>query len=329
MQKITFGGTEYVKASEVAKRFRYTSDYVGQLCRSKKVNARSVGRNWYVELDSVVEYRKSKHKTQKQTAKKQVQKSSVSHRVVKKVEPVTRAKTLRIAGSKAASVAEETQIVKPQYSTDDGILVPVLGVKSSLAKASKKKRSGVVIEPAKIKVIPVAKSKTTETQFKTEKLPEISLSGKLKIAEDDTDMDALIESDEQEMVSEMKPKDKQSVVKTAPKEGKKIDSSANVVGSKELISTDNRSNTENLPRKSAAKSNFSSSKSSFTPKSVSRKVAKRSKLFMTLAITLVFSSLFGGLLMSVGSEIVVVEGEYNNRLKFSLANLQQVVKIFE
>jgi hypothetical protein len=48
MDTVTIDGVEYVKASVLARKHRYTSDYIGQLCRGKKVDAHLVGRTWYV-----------------------------------------------------------------------------------------------------------------------------------------------------------------------------------------------------------------------------------------------------------------------------------------
>ena len=62
MDKVTFEGVEYVKASALAKQFKYTSDYIGQLCRAKKVDARLVGRTWFVNPESVIEHKQGKYK---------------------------------------------------------------------------------------------------------------------------------------------------------------------------------------------------------------------------------------------------------------------------
>ena len=53
MKNVTLEGIDFVKASEVAKQFGYTSDYIGQPCRSKKINARLVGRTWFVNIPSL------------------------------------------------------------------------------------------------------------------------------------------------------------------------------------------------------------------------------------------------------------------------------------
>ena len=57
MKTVTIEGEVYTKASILAEKFAYTTDYIGQLCRSNKVEARLVGRAWYVN-----EYSLSNHK---------------------------------------------------------------------------------------------------------------------------------------------------------------------------------------------------------------------------------------------------------------------------
>lgn len=69
MKTIEINGVKYSKASEVAKDFGYTSDYIGQLCRGKKIDATLVGRTWYVNKDSLKKHKSGRYRsTQKKTA---------------------------------------------------------------------------------------------------------------------------------------------------------------------------------------------------------------------------------------------------------------------
>lgn len=117
MNKIIFNGKEYVRVSVAAKKFRYTQDYVGQLCRDKKVSARRVGRVWFVDLDSVSEYRKNKHQTQKESVatSKVVSKKTPRSRATKAVEPVLRSKTARLSQSKIKATQEIFNSKKPSH----------------------------------------------------------------------------------------------------------------------------------------------------------------------------------------------------------------------
>ncbi len=61
MDTVDIKGTLYKKSSLIAEDFGYTTDYVGQLCRSGKVAAQMVGRSWYVDPESVQAYREHRY----------------------------------------------------------------------------------------------------------------------------------------------------------------------------------------------------------------------------------------------------------------------------
>lgn len=70
METISVEGKEYVKAKEIARELGYTTDYIGQLCRAEKVNAKLVGRSWYVDPDSVRDHKDSRYRSVKETSKR-------------------------------------------------------------------------------------------------------------------------------------------------------------------------------------------------------------------------------------------------------------------
>jgi hypothetical protein len=57
MDEITLDDKTYVSSKRAAKITGYAKDYVGQLCREGRVEARLVGRNWYVLESSIREHR--------------------------------------------------------------------------------------------------------------------------------------------------------------------------------------------------------------------------------------------------------------------------------
>lgn len=57
MDELTLDGKVYVSSKRAAKITGYAKDYIGQLCREGRVNARLVGRSWYVLEDSIREHR--------------------------------------------------------------------------------------------------------------------------------------------------------------------------------------------------------------------------------------------------------------------------------
>ncbi|HMO77697.1 MAG TPA: hypothetical protein PKA42_01085 [Candidatus Paceibacterota bacterium] len=62
MKGVTIDGVEYLPATSLAKQFRYTTDYIGQLCRAKKVDAKLVGRTWYVNPLSLTKHKTARYK---------------------------------------------------------------------------------------------------------------------------------------------------------------------------------------------------------------------------------------------------------------------------
>jgi hypothetical protein len=57
MDELTLDGKIYLSSKRAAQLTGYAKDYVGQLCREGRVEARLVGRNWYVLESSIREHR--------------------------------------------------------------------------------------------------------------------------------------------------------------------------------------------------------------------------------------------------------------------------------
>jgi len=204
VKRISFNNKEYIKASEVAKKFRYTQDYVGQLCRNKKVDARLVGRTWFVVMDSVTEYRKTKH-TDRKT--KSVNKSKNNPVFINKhprntkptpVAAVIRSKTAKNTSAQLHhSLPHYTDRVAISYDADQVAMIPVNIRPESFKQAEiEQTPTRMIKEPTIKRVIKLnTKSKSNQTKlrvahesrnkakFTAEKIPEISLSGKLKVHE--------------------------------------------------------------------------------------------------------------------------------------------------
>src|SRR3989344_158110 len=54
-------GKEYISAVRAAEKIGYASDYIGQLCRAKKIPGQLMGKSWYVDFASLVEHKKNRH----------------------------------------------------------------------------------------------------------------------------------------------------------------------------------------------------------------------------------------------------------------------------
>ena len=266
MQKISFGNKQYVKASEAAKKFRYTQDYVGQLCRAKKVDARLVGRTWYVELDSVTEYRKTKHKTQKKTKAAVTNKKPTRTIKRKKVAPVIRAKTIRAT---SPDRQKSDRGVHVSYGSDDQVSIPIVSKKTTPEKtvtvvesvaesSSVKKTVRLKQRPKKIKI---ARSRTKQTKFKSDKIPEISLSGKLKVSEISVEEDRPPAPDSE--LSEI-----EKAARIVPVHDMPMDDSEDNSDSDEVKPSTDQSESTNLPTKSAPQAEKRPKVTNFAPKQV-------------------------------------------------------------
>ena len=97
MDEITIGEKVYISSKRAAKITGYAKDYVGQLCREGRVEARLVGRSWYVLESAIREHRFGKP-------------ADVTTQEAPAEEPVDRIATWQ----------------KPQYAPETPITVPSL-----------------------------------------------------------------------------------------------------------------------------------------------------------------------------------------------------------
>jgi hypothetical protein len=107
MEKLVLDGKEFIKASKAAKDLGYTSDYVGQLCRSGKVSAHLVGRTWYVLAEELTEHKTEKKRSSRVKARAQAKRAIEEHKLKAKQSPKT-----------------EYTHVAIRYENDDAELIP-------------------------------------------------------------------------------------------------------------------------------------------------------------------------------------------------------------
>ena len=58
-QEVTLDGKVYVSSKRAAEIGTYTQDYIGQLARASKIDARRVAGLWYVSMDSIEEHKQN------------------------------------------------------------------------------------------------------------------------------------------------------------------------------------------------------------------------------------------------------------------------------
>ncbi len=329
-------GIEYVKAAEAAKEFRYTSDYVGQLCRSKKIAARLVGRTWYVNLDSLLKHKKNRHSKDRKTATEQgikttppvapvISKSSV-RRVV---EPVLKSKTVKRLQVDSKTSPNE-RILKVTYEPDEEALLPTI-TKRILPKPKKLR-----VDPAGAKKVRVS-GKRSAHLFKAGELPEVALSGTLKIAEieAETETPDLSNNKQNKAISE---KTENKTKSADEKKTKKVQ----VQLSRIQLPHTSESGSKTVERPVAFKTPIAnknesladhelapdlSTISTFTPNSVREQVAPVSPLVAyaplvtTLAAILIVIAIF-----SASSAVTVSPDEiYRSEIVLQVANLLEVL----
>lgn len=84
---LIFSGKSFISSKRAAQLMGYTKDYVGQLCRNGKVEARLVGRTWYVNEASIEAHRDSVEEQWRQMGKRT--EHSVTQELVPDVVPRT------------------------------------------------------------------------------------------------------------------------------------------------------------------------------------------------------------------------------------------------
>ncbi len=179
MDSVVFDGVTYTKASVIAKNFRYTADYVGQLCRGKKVDARLVGRTWFINEASLIEHRKSKYSN---ITKKSDRLSTVADKLESgdslrrvKVFPVLNTRVVKSLNHNfPKDLNKSVRKLKIAYELDDEFLIPTLIKKHYQAPKE------IRIEHAESTKISISGEKSSMSFLPTP-VPEVALSGKLKI----------------------------------------------------------------------------------------------------------------------------------------------------
>lgn len=71
---IILNGKKYISSKRAAQIGGYTKDYVGQMCRLGKLDAKLIGRNWYILEKSLLS-----HKNNKKNSKNALDKANISY----------------------------------------------------------------------------------------------------------------------------------------------------------------------------------------------------------------------------------------------------------
>ncbi len=106
MNHLVLDGVTYIKSSVAGRELGYTADYVGQLCRAKKVDAQLVGRSWYVSMDSLRAHKVNRYGKSTETT------STTKSTEVKKTIPANSSSTKQIRQTKPAKLNRDQSIAR-------------------------------------------------------------------------------------------------------------------------------------------------------------------------------------------------------------------------
>jgi hypothetical protein len=159
MEHLDIGEKRYVKVSSAARETGYTTDYIGQLCRAKKVDAKLVGRTWYVAYDELLAHRQTRGRSSHEKAKKAFKKE------VAAIEGETRIPiSIEHTGARKRLISEHIT-----YHTDEAALMP-----ATVATYTPEN-----IPEQKLQVTKDAEERPVK--FNTEEKPEIKWNGTIVV----------------------------------------------------------------------------------------------------------------------------------------------------
>lgn len=188
---LEISGVKFVKANAVARELGYTSDYVGQLCRSGKINAQLVGRSWYVDRDSIKDHKQTRYRSTKKKSAEALKSAlrlteddlqrkynSESYSAEERLVPQSASKHFY----KRDTVADSTK-----YSIDESELIPTLKTKEVVPREVKETH-GVEVVHADAKKVVINKTSNNYV-FSTTPKPSIQFTGNITIAEVEEEVD--------------------------------------------------------------------------------------------------------------------------------------------
>jgi hypothetical protein len=170
MDVLDIDGKEYVKSSVLARELGYTSDYIGQLCRSGKVDAKLFGRTWYAARASILGHKTNRYRSSKRLTEKTL-KAHLSEKAQYTV-PINRHPFAQAQGSGYLSHVSYKPLNKAQrdiqYNTDETDLLP-----------QPRKIPIGLVDAKEVSV----RQNREQLHFATPTLPEIRFRGKLALSE--------------------------------------------------------------------------------------------------------------------------------------------------
>lgn len=184
MNTIKVDGVVYTKAALLAKEFRYTTDYIGQLCRGNKVDCQLVGRAWYVSEASLLQHKDARYKEVRSAEKT----SNIAVRDTAAEEVISVTPRLKRVTAKQITAPKSHYLTRlgayeSKYYVDDSELLPQpLRSSPRITPILPKIPEKIEIKP--VESVPVKFSSTTKpAKLEFTPLPEVPLQGELLVEE--------------------------------------------------------------------------------------------------------------------------------------------------
>ena len=185
MDTVSVKGINYEKASLLAKEFKYTSDYLGQLCRARKVDCQLIGRTWYINRDSLVSHRTSRYSKNNTLPDEKTFEYNVKiNKSRVEIEPFLKNNVIKMVDSKSKNFISQVNWKPARYELDKDDLLPSMLDKNKIIKLD-------IIEDKKEKIQDI--NIKNETRF--ERSPSIALNGDIKITSFDHDGEVMEATD--------------------------------------------------------------------------------------------------------------------------------------
>ncbi len=192
MEVISIDGVDYEKVTTLAKRFKYTTDYIGQLCRAGKVQAKLIGRTWYVHEPSLQNHKKVRYKKTSPDDKNSFEsnKIKISRLDVPPVLAKTTAKVIETKVEQSKNFERHVAWKPVRYEEDDSALLP------ELSGARIKEPVSLPVDLADAVDVPVSKMGAATTTLEPIALPAVALHGSVSV----TSVDSYFDNSEENIV---------------------------------------------------------------------------------------------------------------------------------
>lgn len=184
MNTVSVDGVVYTKAGVLAKKYGYTTDYIGQLCRSGKVGCQLVGRTWYVSEDSVLVHKNGRYGKVRLDEKSFINNVESQDENTERVEvrPVLTRTSAKLIGNQFPKNSHNFSPLR--YEADEVDLLPSPLQSRAIPNEGQKLHTLPEEKPIKVKVI---SEKKTKQELNFTDIPAVSLRGQLTVGSFEND----------------------------------------------------------------------------------------------------------------------------------------------